>query len=443
MTSRSGTWRNWSGSVRCSPASWERPADVGAIRDLVRHAKRDGMRIRVAGSGHSFSPLVATDDVLVTLDRMQGIVSLDTARREVTVRAGTTLRALGRDLHAAGFALENLGGVDVQTVAGAIGTGTHGSGLGFGSMATQVTGMTLVTGDGSVVEASAGKDPDLLHAASLSLGALGIIVSVTLRVVPAHRLRLQTGRQRIARCRESLVEDAHAHQHFELFWFPHTEWAQTRTLDPAPFDARPGHRIRRAVSDVALENGAVWALSQACRLTPALVPRVSAIFAAGASEMSGVDWSHRLLVSPRLVRMEAMEYALPLDEGRAALEEIERALFDLRLPVHVPLGIRFVPGDDVWLSPAYQRDSVYIAAHAFRGTPFESYFKTIERILQAHGGRPHWGKWHSLEAGSLAHLYPRWEDFQRLREALDPGGTFLNDYLEKLLAARPVAKIRP
>src|SRR5690348_3558915 len=245
MSSRPGSWRNWSGSVRCTPASWERPGDVDAIRELVRRAKRDGRRVRVAGSGHSFSPLVATDDVLITLDRMQGIISLDSTRREVTVRAGTTLRALGRDLHAAGFALENLGGVDVQTVAGAISTGTHGSGLGFGSMATQVAGITLVTGDGSVVDASVDKDPDLLHAASLALGALGIIVSVTLRVVPAHRLRLQTSRERIARCRERLVEDARAHQHFELFWFPHTESAQKRILDPAPMDARPRHRARR------------------------------------------------------------------------------------------------------------------------------------------------------------------------------------------------------
>jgi FAD-linked oxidoreductase len=442
MTARKRTWRNWSGSIRCSPAWLARPNDIDGVRQVVVRAKRDGRRIRVVGSGHSFSPLVATDDVLLSLERLRGIERLDRARGTVTVRAGTTLRSLGRALHAHELALENLGGIDSQTVAGAVSTGTHGTGMHFGSLCTQVVGMALVTADGAAVECSAERHPDLFQAARMSLGALGVITGVAFRVVPAQRLQLETRREPFANCLDRLSQYRRAHQRFELFWFPHTGWVQTRFLDPAN-RSQPLSRLRRQVSDLVLENGLLWALAEACRWRPSLSPWASALCARHAPRVREVDWSHRLLVSPRLVRMEAMEYAIAAEDGPHALLEIQRAVARHRFPVSMPLGCRFVRGDDVWISPAYRRDSVCIAAHAYPGMRFEPYFREVERILQAHGGRPHWGKWHTASGRELARLYPRWDDFQSVRRSVDPAGLFLNDYLRELFErAKPALPAR-
>ena len=434
MTRRKRVWRNWSGSISCSPGQLATPPSVDAVRELVESASRDGRRIRVVGSGHSFSPLVPTDDVLLSLERLQGIERLDARKGTVTVRAGTTLRSLGRALHAHGVALENLGGIDAQTVAGAVSTGTHGTGTRFGSLSTQVEAMTLVTADGIVVECSAERDPDLFQAARLSLGALGVITDLTLRVVAAKRLRLETRREPFASCRDRLAQYGQAHEHFELFWFPHTSWVQTRFINSTD-QAQRLSRLRRQVSDLVLDNALLWALSECCRLQPSLSAGVSGVCASWAPRVRETDWSHRLLVSPRAVRMEAMEYAVPAARAPQALAEIEAALAEHRFPVHVPLGCRFVLADDIWLSPAYGRDSVYIAAHVYRGMPYEPYFRAVERILQAHDGRPHWGKRHTADPTHLARIYPRWDDFQRIRRSLDPTGLFLNNYLSELFEA--------
>jgi FAD-linked oxidoreductase len=416
--------------VRFRPARVERPATLEEVVAAVRRAAASGLPVRPVGSGHSFAPLVATDGVLLSLSRAQGVAP-DTERLEATVLAGTRLRALGEALFREGLALENLGDIDVQALAGALATGTHGTGRTLGSLSTQVVGLTLVTARGEVLDCDARCEPDVFQAARVSLGALGVLWQARLRLVTAHRLRYVRKSLTLDECIERLPELA-AHRHFEFYWFPHTERVDTKTMDPTGEALTPAG-LGRFLGDVVLENGAFWLLSEACRIAPSLTAPVSRLCARLVSEGTRVGPSHRLLATPRLVRFEEMEYALPARRGIECLEEIRRHVAERRVRVHFPVEFRLVRGDDLWLSPAYGRDSAYVAVHQYRGMPYEDYFEGVESIFRNHGGRPHWGKRHTCGAGELAGLYPMWDRFLDVRRRLDPRGLFLNDHLRTLL----------
>jgi FAD-linked oxidoreductase len=424
-------WHNWSGSVRAMPREVARPGSIEELALLVGNHGRAGRRMRVVGSGHSFTPLVQTDDVLIALDGLQGITAADDARGTVTVLGGTRLKRLGDDLLARGLAQENLGDIDVQTIAGAISTGTHGTGVRFGNLSTQVAGVTVVTASGDIIEVSPEREPDIYKAAQVSLGALGVIAAVTLRVVPAKRLHYQTRRERLATCLANVERHNRENSHFEFFWLPYTPWTQakfTNETDAPPTSANLWTEFNRVV----MENGVFWALSECSRLVPPLSHTVSKISAWGVAPTTAVDYSHRIFATPRAVRFQEMEYNIPAERFTTVMGEIEELLNRRRFRVHFPIECRFVKGDDIWLSPAYGRDSAYIAVHMYKGMPYEEYFRAVEAIFQRYDGRPHWGKMHTLDAATLAARYPRWADFQRVRAALDPQGVFLNDYLRRL-----------
>jgi FAD-linked oxidoreductase len=433
-TTHTRPWHNWSGSVQCKPRHIAQPANIDALAQIIRACSSDNRHVRVVGSGHSFTPLVQTNDVLMSLEHIQGIEEIDSERSTVTVLAGTTLKALGEALYAHGLAQENLGGIDVQSVAGAISTGTHGTGIRFGTLSTQVEGLTLVTATGELLECSPERNADLFKAAQVSLGALGVIAKVKLRVVPAKRLHFKSYRERLSDCLTNLEHYNQEHSHFEIFWFPHTPWTQVKFLDETEAPVSKSS-LWGNFNKVVLENGLYWLLSECCRLLPPLSRTISKLSAMGIAPMNEVNYSHRLYAAPRVVRLQAMEYAIPAEHTQTALGEIQACINQHRFQVHVPLGCRFVHADDIWLSPAYQRESAYIAAHMYRGMEYKSYFRHIEEILLRYDGRPHWGKMHTLDAARLATLYPHWHDFRRIRATLDPRGLFLNDYLRRLFDA--------
>ena len=438
---RGGRWRNWSGSVTCAPREVLAPGSIAELAQVVGEHGRAGRRLRVAGSGHSFTPLVQTDDTLLRMDGLSGITSFDAERGLVTALGGTPLKQLGDALLERGVAQENLGDIDVQTITGAISTGTHGTGVRFGNLATQVAGMTLVTAAGAVVELSPEREPEVFKAAQVSLGALGVIAAVTLRVVPAKRLRYQTRRERIESLIDHLEQYKRENSHFEFFWFPYTKWAQakfTNETDAQPTSANLWTEFNRVV----LENGVFWGFSELSRLAPPLSATVCKASAWGIASTTAVDYSHRLYATPRAVRFQEMEYNIPAADFPVVLAEIREVMAREKFNVHFPIECRFVHSDDIWLSPAYERESAYIAIHMYKGMPYERYFRAIEPIYQPYGGRPHWGKMHTLDAATLATRYPHWDDFRRVRAALDPDGVFLNDYLRRLLdAGTPVAPV--
>jgi len=424
-------WKNWSGYVECPQTPVRTPDDATQLSQLLADAARDGHSVRVAGAGHSFSPLVASDGVIVSLDRMQGIVDVDGATNVARVQAGTRLYALGAALAERGLAMENLGDINVQSIAGATSTGTHGTGLGFGNLATQIAAMKFMTADGREVVASPAENPELFAGGRIALGALGVLSELSLRLVPAFRLRLERGGMDLEDCLAQADALVAANRSFEFYWLPHTESVLTKTwnVTDAPVDESG---FGRWVSDVLLENTAFGALCKLGRAVPSWCPPLSRFCASMISRSEQVDASWSMLSTVRQVRFNEMEWSLPADRGAGALREIKALIARREFPLMFPLEYRWVKGDDLWLSPNFGRDSVHISVHQFVGMPFERYFDAVQAICLAHGGRPHWGKVHSLKAAQLSRLYPRWDDFLALRERMDPQGRFLTPYLRGL-----------
>jgi len=424
-------WSNWSGLVKCQPKRIERPTSEQDLVALVRSCVAKGGVLRPVGAGHSFTPLVQSDQVLVDLDNMSGLVHVDREGLRAQVRAGTNLKQLGQMLFEQGLAQENLGDIDVQSIAGAVSTGTHGTGPRFGVIATQITSLTLVNGLGEVVSCSAEDKPDLFAAARVSLGSLGIISEIGLKLTPAYKLKYISRRALLSETLANLEGYAEGHRNFEFYWFPHTDRVQLKLIDKTQ-EPNSGLGLGKKLNDLLLENAAFWGLSQLCRWVPGTCKPVAKLCAAVVGQGSRVDQSHRIFATRRMVRFQEMEYNLP----RKHLEEVMRKVYALverrGYRVHFPLECRFVASDDIWLSPAHGRDSAYVAVHMLKGMPYDTYFRELQEIFLAYDGRPHWGKWHDQGPKFFAASYPRWHEFLALREKMDPKRVFLNPYLKDL-----------
>jgi FAD-linked oxidoreductase len=427
-------WQNWSGSVQTRPRQIVRPVTIDELAKLLGSYGAEGRHVRVVGAGHSFTPLVQSNDILMSLDKIQGIEAIDREEMTVTVSGGTRLKKLGEQLHGLGLAQENLGDIDLQSIAGAISTGTHGTGTRFGTISTQVVGLTLVTATGEVLECSPERNPDLFQAAQVSLGTLGVIAKVKLRVVPARRMQLRSQRAQLSDCLSNLERYKQENSHFTFFWLPYTETVRTKFMNETEAQAT-GSTLWRTFNEIVVDNGVTWLLSECCRRVPAWSAAISNISAQAISSVQKVDYSHRLFAMTLLVRVQAMEYLIPADYFTTVIAEIQECIKRERFAVHVPIECRFVHADDIWLSPAYQRESASVAVHMYKGMAYQEYFGHMEEIFRRYQGRPHWGKMHTQDAASLAELYPRWYDFQRVRDRLDPQGMFLNEYVRTLFGA--------
>lgn len=424
-------WKNWSGYVECAQTPVLAPDSGAQLAQVLADAARDGKPLRVAGAGHSFSPLVASDGVIVSLDKLQGVVDVDTSTNVARVHAGTRLYALGAALAQRGLAMENLGDINVQSIAGATSTGTHGTGIGFGNLATQIAALKFVTADGREVVASPHENPELFAGGRIGLGSLGVLTEISLCLVPAFRLKLERGKMELEDCLAQADALVAANRQFEFYWLPHTESVLTKkwNITDAPVDEMG---FGRWVSDVLLENTAFGALCKLGKAAPSLCPSLSRFCAGMLSHSEQVDASWSMLSTVRSVRFNEMEWSVPAQRGADALREIKALVARREFPLMFPLEYRWVKGDDIWLSPNHGRDSVHISVHQYVGMPFERYFDAVQAICLNHGGRPHWGKVHSLKAAQLSRLYPRWDDFLALREKMDPDGRFLTPYLRGL-----------
>lgn len=426
-------WSNWSGEQTCTPAVHEHPARVEDVQAAVRAAAAAGRTVRVAGAGHSFTSVVLTDGTLLSLDRMDRVLDADTATGLVRVQAGITLYALSQRLAELGRALENLGDIDVQTIAGAMSTATHGTGAGLRNLSAQVQEIELVDGRGEIVRCSAQDDPDTWRAARVGVGALGVITEVTLRTVPAFTLRRVDRAEPLSETLERLEETVAREEHFEFFTFPYTDVALTRTSTRVDGPPQPPSRPERWLQDVALTNGVFGLACRIGRRFPQAIPRLNGMVARAAGGAVRVDRSDRTFASPRLVRFTEMEYALPRASIVPALRAVRDVVERRRLAISFPFEVRFVAPDDAFLSPATGRDTAYLAVHVYRGMASEPFFRAAEEIFDQHGGRPHWGKRHFQTAETLAPRYPEWNRFAAVRARLDPGGVFANTYVDRVL----------
>ena len=434
-------WRNWAGTATATPARWCRPRSAAEIAAAVRDAASAGLRVRALGSGHSFTPIAATDGMAIDLSLWTGIVAADTPAGLVTVRSGTRLRTLNAALDGLGLAMANLGDIDAQTLAGALCTGTHGTGARLGGLATQVEALELILADGSLVSCSASVRPELFAAARVGLGALGVISTVTLRCVPSFTLAADERPMPVEQVLEQFDSLAAGNDHFEFYWFPYGRQALVKRNNRIPADAAPipgpgpgpMPGWRRFVEFEVMENAAFGTLCRIGRSAPRLIPALNRLSAAALSRRSYTEVSHRVFVTPRRVRFTESEYAVPRESLVGVLGELRRAVPRLADPVMFPVEVRVAAADDIWLSTAYQRETAYIAIHQYSGLPYRAYFDTFESIVADVAGRPHWGKMHSLDADRLGRLYPRHRDFRQVRAEVDAEDRFGNSYLTQVL----------
>ncbi len=425
-------WRNWAGDQRCRPAAIERPASIAEIAAALERAAAQGQRVRVAGAGHSFSDIALTEGRLLTLDRMNRVLDVDRSSGLVRVQGGITIRALNRRLAEHGLALENLGDVNAQSIAGAISTATHGTGAKLRNIPSQVAALTLVLADGSTLHCSE-EDPELLRAARVGLGALGAIAEVTLRCVPAFRLCGIDAPAPLEQTLERFEELSNANDHFEFYVFPHARTALTRINNRTDEAPRPRGRKSAYLNDVLLTNRTFELCCRLGRRLPSQIPRVNRLVTRLAGASRRIDRSDRIFTSPRLVRFTEMEYALPRERTVEAVRRVLELVPRNGFAVPFPIEVRTVAADNALLSTAAGRDSGFVAVHMFEEMAFEPYFRAVEAVMDELDGRPHWGKRHFQSAATLRGRYPEWERFQAVRRRLDPEGRFANAYTERVL----------
>lgn len=430
---RGGEWRNWAGDQHCRPARIVAPRSREELAEAVGAAAAAGEKLRVTGSGHSFTEAAMTGATMLRLDALRGVLDADRESGLVKVGAGTVLRDLNEELAALGLALENLGDIDAQTLAGAISTGTHGTGAGLGNIPARVEGMELVLADGSVRELTAAGDPELLRAARIGLGALGAISAVTIRCLPSFTLRRVDSAHRLADVLDRFDELAERNDHFELFTFPYSDRALVLERNRTAAAPQPKSRLVTALNDVLLENWALAAMAATGRAMPRTIPALARFAGLVATGTTNQDRSDRIFVNRRDVRFTEMEYAVPRADGPTAVRRVIEWVRANRYPVFFPIEVRVAAGDDASLSAAHERDTAYIAVHQYRGMEWRPYFEAVEAIMDDYEGRPHWGKRHFQTAATLAPRYPRWSEFQRARDELDPRRTFANEYTERVL----------
>lgn len=432
-------WANWAGDRTCSPRDLIRPTCLRELREVVAKGAADGRQITVTGSGHSFSGAAMTDDLMLDVGAISGVLAADRSGGLVKVGGGTVLADLNLELDRLGLAMPNLGDIDSQTISGAISTATHGTGAELPNIPAQVEAIELVGPDGEVREltaagsAESSGNPDLLRAARVAVGSLGVIATVTLRTVPAFNLYRVDRPMPLGEVLDDFPGFAAENEHFEFFIFPYTETALTIRRNRTDRPAEPRGRVERYVSDVLIENRLGDFFLNATGRVPAAIPRVARFSARFMTQAEQIDVSYRVFANYRTIRFTEMEYALP----RAAVPEALRRVLDLirseRFPMAMPIECRVVAGDDALLSPTHERESAYLAIHQYRGLEWRPFFEAIEAIFDEYDGRPHWGKRHSQTAETLAPRYPEWERFQAARDELDPDRVFSNEYVRTVL----------
>ena len=416
-------WHNWCGYQQCAPDQIAHPRDEAELATILKSSRAG---IRVVGAGHSFSALVPTDSTIVSLDQMTGVIESDTATHQATCWAGTSLRDLGPSLWDRGLSLPVQGDVDPQSLGGAIGTGTHGTGRKFGSISSLVVGFRLMLADGSILDCDANNNCEVFQAGQVAMGALGIMTQVRLQCVPAFRLQHRVWPMPRQECLEQYSQLLDSHRHFEVFEFMHSNHVLAKTLDVTTSEA---DKASNSNDDLG-----VWLMCEAARLLPAagrLLQRTALRF---LPEESFSNRAYLVYPSPRDVKFNEVEYAIPADQFEDCEQELISVVRKAKMNEGFPFEYRWVQADEAWLSPFYERDSAVISVHRYGKQLHSDLFDLVEPVFWKHDGRPHWGKLHTLEHDRLQPLYPKWADFCDLRKQLDPNSQLLNDHLRNVFS---------
>ncbi|MGE8557090.1 MAG: D-arabinono-1,4-lactone oxidase [Acinetobacter sp.] len=414
-------WQNWSGNQQAHPQIFQ-PQHIKELQKIVKSCEH----IRVVGAGHSFSALAKTDEVLLNLDQFKGVVAFDEEKIQCTVQAGTRLYDLGEYLAPINQALPNQGDIDQQSLAGAIATGTHGTGMDLPCLSAFVEGFELLTADGTLLRCNREQNADIFQAGRVALGSMGVMTQITLQNRPRYKLKEQIRLCPIQEIFAHIDQWKLQHRHIEFWVFLHSDQVMLKTLDETDEVIQPRQESWPS------EDALLTLCSELTRLFPKTNPYLQKLLGVFVKPTCYVDWSNQIFPTPRNTRFNEMEYQIPVELGLQCLDEVLAVLRKNKVPMFFPIEFRYVKGDDIWLSPFYQRDSVSISIHQFYKQDYHIIFDLVEPIFQKYQGRRHWGKLHSMSVASLRDLYPKWEDFMLLRQQLDPQQKWLNPYLKQL-----------
>ncbi len=422
-------WSNWSGAQRCIPAQRLAPTSEDAIAELLRSSS--GV-VRPVGASHSFSALVPTDGTIVSLAQLSGMISHNAETQEAEFWAGTPMSQMGEPLHEVGQALINMADIDYQTLAGAIATSTHGTGIDFGCYSSMVSGLRLITASGEVLDCDAEHNPEVFRAARTSLGALGIISRIRMKTRESFRLHEKSWIQNTEELLENIDTLARENDRFEFIPVVHSDVSICVTLNET--------NDNRTIPVETGGDGDKVALLRAAHHYAGSHPKLRAslinLLAKQQDLPEAIDRSYKVFAKVRDQRFNEMEYTVPAEAGPDCLREILALVRDKNLDSFMPMEYRYVKADDIPLSMFQGRDGCAISVHQSYEMDYHNFFAAVEPIFWKYGGRPHWGKLHNLNAAQLSTLYPQWQDFVTLREELDPRGRFLNGHLESILGAR-------
>ena len=425
-------WSNWAGNQQTGTVLLSKPQTESELQQVVQSAQLSGRRVKAVGSGHSFTAIAVSEEVLVDLSDYDEIVAIDKINQTVTVQSGIQLSKLNQALYENSLAMQNLGDIAYQTIAGAISTSTHGTGAKFTGIANQVVALRVVLADSSIVECSANVNAQLFSCARVGLGALGLISTVTLKVVSAFNLAVIEEPMRVDDVLQNLDLHVDSNDHFEFFWVPHTGWALTKRNNRNSLPVEPMSKMSHWYSKTLMENYAFGAVCMLGKARPSLIPKLAkALPSSGRNEYS--DASHKVFASKRIIKFYEMEYAIPREACAEALNRVRRMVTDSGFFLNFPVEVRFTAPDEIPLSTASNRESAYIAVHIYKGMNYVPYFTEVESIMNSYQGRPHWGKLHFQSAATLASRYPQWDVFQAVRNQVDPQRMFSNQYLETVL----------
>lgn len=425
-------WKNWARNVNATPDYYHFPKTISDIQDTVHSCRIRGATLRVTGAAHSFSPIAQPESDAMSLDHLHGLISYESEAMEARLWAGTYLYEAAPVLAAIGMALENMGDIQQQTIAGAISTGTHGTGLAFGSLSDQVVAWTWVDGKGEVRHHRRADD-DLSKALSLSLGMLGVLVDVTIRTVPLYSLQVTSYKRSLNVALTEWSAGLQNNRHLEWFYFPGTDTVQVKETNNIQL-------VKQSMQSKAIDfvkNGLVEtavfkAISEICRVKPKMSRKMTALSAKSVPIGSKEGMYYEVFPSPRLVKFTETEYAIPLNKFEACIEEIHDFLRAHPFFVHFPIECRVTAGEDAFLSPTQGEATAFLAFHMYKGMDDGPYFKWVHQLMVKYDGRPHFGKMNDLTNEKMQKLYPNLDRFMAIREQYDPNGVFMTNYLKSI-----------
>lgn len=438
---------NWAKTYRCKPLAYFEVETVEQIKAVLDLARRDGRTVKVVGSSHSPSDLVMTNDYIINMDKMNAMLHVDKSTNVVSVQAGIRLYQLHKELASVGLAMSNLGSISDQSIAGAISTATHGTGITFVGLSSMITDMDLVTASGELIACSPTQFSDIFYSACCSLGALGVITRVSLQCEPSFRLHERQEPALFSNILQGLDTVVNSAQHVRIWYYPHTDnaviWRANRTYVPP----KPSSNwVQSTLIGYHIEQ----ALLYVSRFKPSMTPRITDFIYKNVvgTPRESIDESYKSFNFDCLFPQYVNEWAVPIENAKNCLEALRtwidgttKAIYppgknnNPHAYVHFPIEIRFSDKDDVWLSPSYGRKTCWIGIIMYRPygkpIPYKKYFKAYEDILRSFQGRPHWAKAHESSTADFDRMYPHWKDYCAIRDKLDPNGMFANAYVKR------------